>query len=253
MGNETNAIPMGRILEKLDGYFAVNDIVSAEKHLRYWLSEAEKSGNDSARLTILNEMTGLYRSMGKKEEGLRAIDDLMALLASMQIEDSVPYATTLLNVATGMKAFGKAAESLPLYEKARAIYEERLPENDEKLAGLYNNMALALMESRNFEAARELFQKAMAILAEHPGKEGEMAITCLNLADLCEAEYGPEEAEEQINAYLDKAENFLDSENLRRDGHYAFVCRKCARTFGYYGRFVTEAELLERAETSQHL
>lgn len=248
MGSDPGTIPMGRILEKLDGYFAVNDIPSAEKHLLYWLSEAEKNGSDSARLTILNEMTGLYRNMGKKAEGLQAIDDLLALLDSMQIEDSVPYATSLLNAATGLKAFGKAAESLPLYEKAGAIYERCLPENDEKLAGLYNNMALALTETKSFGKARELFHRASAILSEHPGKEGEMAITCLNLADLSAAEAGPVEAGEQINAYMDEAEKLLDSENLKRDGHYAFVCRKCARAFGYYGRFATEAELLKRAE-----
>ena len=31
------------------------------------------------------------------------------------------------------------------------------------------------------------------------------------------------------------------------DGYYAFVCEKCASVFGYYGRFVYEGELLERA------
>ena len=33
-----------------------------------------------------------------------------------------------------------------------------------------------------------------------------------------------------------------------RNGYYAFTCRKCAPSFGYFGYFVYEKELNERAD-----
>ena len=38
----------------------------------------------------------------------------------------------------------------------------------------------------------------------------------------------------------------LNSEEIVRDGNYAFVCEKCAPVFGFYGRFMTEKELNAR-------
>ena len=54
------------------------------------------------------------------------------------------------------------------------------------------------------------------------------------------------ESSEKIQELLDKAEKLLD-EHPKKDGYYAFVCEKCASVFGYYGRFVFEGELRERA------
>ncbi len=76
----------------------------------------------------------------------------------------------------------------------------------------------------------------------------EVAITCLNLADLIAAELGLENGAEQIEKQLQKAEKLLYTENLTRDGYYAFVCEKCAPVFGYYGYFLTEQELYRRAK-----
>lgn len=74
-----------------------------------------------------------------------------------------------------------------------------------------------------------------------------MAITYCNLADLVCAEVGMTEGEARIEAYLNQAEQLLDTESLPRNGYYAFVCEKCAPAFGYYGYFLTEQELSARA------
>lgn len=75
-----------------------------------------------------------------------------------------------------------------------------------------------------------------------------MAVTYCNLADLAAMEHGVEQAEEQIREYLMTAERLLNTETLPKNGYYAFICEKCAPTFGYYGFFLTEKELARRAE-----
>lgn len=247
MHPEVTPIPVGRIIGKLDSFLNRNDYDAAERHLRYWLSEADACNDLRGKLTVLNEQIGLYRKTGKEAECLRAITDALALAGSAETEGSVACGTTLVNAATGYNAFGKAEEALPLYRKARLIYESALEAGDGRLGGLYNNMALTLAALGEYREAEELYHKAVSIMEKQENGSLEVAVTCLNLADLVLAESGPEAGEKEIEQYLLKAERLLDAENLPRDGYYAFVCEKCAPVFGYYGFFLTERELNRRA------
>ena len=69
-----------------------------------------------------------------------------------------------------------------------------------------------------------------------------MAITYCNMADLCAFE-GKDRAAE----CLEKAFRLISTSTLNRDGYYAFVCEKCAPTFGFYGLYEYEKELSGRA------
>ena len=247
MHPEITRIPTGRITDKLDSYLDRGDYPAAERHLRYWLSEAEAGNDMRGKLTVLNEQIGLYRKTGKETECIRAISDALSLADSMDMEKSVTYGTTLINAATGYKAFGKAEEALSLYRKAKTVYESELDADDGRLGGLYNNMAAALTGLKEFREAEELYQKAVEIMEKQENGALEVAITCLNLADLTAAEEGLEDGTEKIEKLLMKAEKLLNTESLPRDGYYAFVCEKCAPVFGYYGYFFTERELERRA------
>lgn len=244
---EVTPIPIRRVLEKLDGYLGRNDYDAGERLLNNWLREADACGDRQGKLTVLNEQIGLYRKTGKEEECLAAIRAALSLMDALQMEDAVTGGTTYINAATGYKAFDRAADALPLYRRAQAVYEARLAPDDDRLAALYNNMALTLAELGEYREAEELFGKALAIMERRPHGEAEAAITCLNLADLICAEVGYEQGEERVEAYLRRAEAFLNAEDLPRDGNYAFVCEKCAPIFGYYGYFYTEETLKQRA------
>ena len=247
MHPEIAPIPIGRIIEKLDSYLNQNDYASAERHLRYWVSEADACNDMRGKLTLLNEQIGLYRKTDKETECLNTAADAIFLADSMNMEQSVTYGTTLINAATGYKAFGKAEEALPLYRKAQIIYESALDSDDGRLGGLYNNMALTLTELKNFREAENLFNKAIEVMEKQENGELEIAITRLNIADLIVAEYGFENGEKEIEKQLLEAEKLLNTEGLPQDGYYAFVCEKCAPVFGYYGYFLTEHELNRRA------
>lgn len=243
--NHKESIPVRRVIDKLDEYLSRNDYTSAEKHLKYWLTEAQFSGDEKGEFTVLNEQVGLYRKLADESKALCAIDRLLELIRD---DKNISAATAYINIATAYKSFGKAADALPLYEKARSVYEEFLDSSDERLGGLYNNMALTLTDLEEYSFAKELYLKALQIMKNAKDGECEMAITCCNLADLTEKESGIENGEKQINEYLEKAFSLLNCKNITYDGHYAFVCEKCAPTFGYYGYFSYENELEKRVK-----
>ena len=242
------SIPSARVIEKLDEFLGRNDYEGAERLLLYWLKEAELGRDLRGEFQIRNELMGLYRKLGKEERAMENADLALALAEKAGIKDTVGAATAYLNAATVQKAFGKAREAIPYFEKAKEIYEKNLNPTDPKFAGLYNNMGLALVDLGRFQEARALYEKAVAIMLNTENGEPEAAVTYLNLANLEEAENGLENASEAIDACLSSARELLEAKSLPRDGNYAFVCEKCAPTFGYYGHFAYAAELTERAK-----
>ncbi len=240
-------IPLRRVLDKLDEYFAKDDAAGAERHLKYWLAEAEENRDDRGRLSVLNELVGLYRKNGHETEALETAEKAIRLAEAIGLEGSVTMGTTLLNAATAYKVFDQPERALALYEQARTLYEQHLPPTDERLAGLYNNMAVTLTALERYAEARDLYEAALSVISRTEGGQADEAITYLNFADLIAAEHGPDAGDAAIRAYLDKAESLLNDASLPRDGYYAFVCEKCAPTFAYYGYYFTAKELEERA------
>lgn len=239
-------ISTDRIIEKLDELLGRNDYDSAEKHLLYWLDEADFSNDKRCMLLIRNELAGLYRKLSREADALNAVKAALDLIDEMGIENNVGAATTFLNCATVYKAFGNAGKSLPLFEKAKNIYEKNLPYDDKRFGGLYNNMALTFVDLKRFEEAYNLYNKAISVMEKHEDGMLEVAITYLNIASAKEAEIGSVESEEFVREYVEKAMKILD-EYPKKDGYYAFVCEKCASVFGYFGYFLYKKELSERA------
>ncbi len=243
---KNGSISAERVLSKLDEFLHKNDYISAERHLLYWLSEAENNNDHKIEILIKNELMGLYRKLGKKEQALDTVSAVLQKIEELNLQSQVGSATTYLNCATVYKAFGMADKAIPLFETARAIYDKELDPNDDRFGGLYNNMALALVDLKRFKEANELYEQAVFVMKNKPGGALEVAITYLNMANAAEYEYGLLEAEEVISDYLKKAEELLDN-YPKKDGYYAFVCEKCASVFGYYGYFFYENELRLRA------
>lgn len=237
-------IPTDRVLEKLDAFFARNDTAAAKRHLLYWLSEAQMLGDDRGALLLSNELMGLCRKLGQRDEALDYAQKALALVEKMGIDQNVGAATTYLNSATVYKAFNRPQDALLLYEKAKNIYEQQLRPDDDRLAGLYNNMALALVDLERFQEADNLYRQALSVLENVPDKVPEMAITYLNMATAAEKQYGQKAA---LGALLKQAKALLESCREQTDGNYAFVCEKCASVFGYYGDEMYARNLLERS------
>ena len=241
-------VDLRRCMTKLDEYLNRNDLPGAARHLDYWRQEALVCNDDRGLLSIENERMGLFRKMGKKQEALEAVTVALQRISRAGLEDTVTAATTFLNIGTVYQNFELSTEALPYYTRAREIYERELDPSDPRLAGLYNNMALALTALRRFPEARGRYEAALKVLLRTEDGALETAITELNLANLAEAEQGLLEAEAEIDMRLDRAKALLDAKKDSPSGYYAFVCDKCAPTFGYYGRFADAQELKERSE-----
>lgn len=238
-------IPRDRVLDKLDSLLRGNDYAAAKRLLQYWLSEAEYTGDDSGILLMENELMGLCRKLGEKEQALKYAQDALNQVSKMDIGDQVGAATTYLNSATVCKAFGLPEDAINLFQMAQSIYERDLSPTDDRLGGLYNNMALALVDLKRFRQAEDLYQKAISVMQAVPEKEPEQAITYLNMATATEAEHGLMQAGPRIAELAQKAMACMETGKDRTDGNYAFVCEKCASVFGYYG-YEDYAEQLNR-------
>lgn len=235
-----------RVLDKLDEYFSRNDYSGAERHLLYWLGEARLIADKRSMLLFLNELAGLYRKLVREDDAIKTVAELLELIKEMGIENNVGAGTSYINCATVYKAFGRAEEALPVFEKARSIYEKELPAQDKRFGGLYNNMALALVDLERFDEAYELYEKAISVMTDAEDGDLEVAITYLNIASAKEAELGAIDSEAEVSNLVEKAMKIFD-EHEKRDGYYAFVCEKCASVFGYFGYFIYEKDLEKRA------
>lgn len=241
-------IPIQRIIEKEDQLFADGDFAGAGRLLQYWLAEAEADHDLAGQFFLRNEQMGLYRKTGKQQEAFAAAEAGLALIPQLDYENAVSGGTCYINAATVYKAFGEAKKALPLYQKAKEIYEAQLADNDGRLGGLYNNMALALLDEKQYTEAEELYQKALAVMEKVPDGQLDAAITLLNLADLYCARDGYEKAKKFIEDCLNKAETLLHTESIEQGNYAAFVYEKCAPIFGYYYHREAQEKLEQKAK-----
>ena len=188
-----------QVIDELDALLGRNDYVAAEAHLANWIGKAQTRGDMSVTLSLLNEMMGLCRKVGKREAAYESAENALALCDELGLVGSVTEGTTCVNAATVYKSFGDSARALPLYSRARSIYEAKLEQYDSRLGGLYNNMALALVDSEEYDAADELYHRALGVMSHNRYGQLEMAITYLNMANAKEAEVGLIKAEQYIN------------------------------------------------------
>lgn len=245
---DVKPVPQQRIIEKVDEYMSRRDYAGVERHLLYWLEEARLGHDLKGQLLIRNELVGHYRKTGNKERAFENAEEALKLIDEIGFSGSISEGTAYVNIATVYNAFGENERSLKVFEKARSVYESIPSVRADLLGGLYNNMALTLVALKRFAEADLLYGKALEAMGRVPNGELEQAITYLNMANASEAEKGIEEASEEIERNLDKAMQLLNTEGIPHNGYYAFVCEKCAPTFGYYGYFLQEEELNRRAK-----
>ncbi len=244
VGAPKGRIPVGRVLDKLDGLFARNDYAEAGRLLAYWRDEAVALGDKQGELSMENELVGYFRKEGKRDEGLLSVARALTLVEELEQGDMAGGATVLINCATACKAFGLPGEAMPLYTRAEETYKATLSPDDSRFGALYNNMALALCDLGRMDEAEASFFTALAVMESVSGGEAESAITCINLAHL----YERRGDRDMIAGCMQKARELLASENLAHDGAYAFVLEKCAPSFGHFGDEATCVAMQREAE-----
>lgn len=238
-------IPVMRVIEKLDGFLNKNLMDDARVHLEYWKNEASALRDKQGELAVTDELIGLYRKTGERELAFSACDRALALLKELGLDGTVTSATVLLNAATAYKAFGKAQDALPLYERAQKIYDGHLQPDDPLVAGLYNNTALALADLKRYGEAEEFYLKAIAITEKTDTGAPDAAISYVNLAHCY---YEQKKDKSDITDCMFKAYGLLCGENVPQNGYLAYVLSKCYPSFEFFGYGRIAAELKEKSE-----
>ncbi len=244
-GNDMPGFDNKKFITELDGFFAREDLEGAGRYLREQYALCAAAGNDAGRLTVLNEEVGYYRQTGEREAALEAVDEALSLTEKLDIGGEISGATIILNCATTMKCFGKSEEALKYYASVQKVFENELGEDDPLLAGFYNNMALALQDTGRIAQSEDFFRRAIEITLRDSNNALETAVSYVNLAHLL---FDKDMLDDEINRLLDGAVEILSDSRYFTFPKYAFTCRKCAPSFGYFGRFADEKYLTGRAD-----
>lgn len=205
--------------QELGDIFNAGRVAEVDGFLRQSLARAKSEGDAHASVSILNEMVGYYRSVSNFKDAMEASELAMREMTALGYGDTVPFGTTLLNAATAYRFSGDKDRALQLYSQALEIFQRDLPENDSRLAGLYNNISSLYGKNGEHEKEYELLRKAAAILAAK-GEAGEEAATVQTNMGMALFKLNREA--EALEA-LDKAMAMFEPEDgaSRRPPHYA--------------------------------
>ena len=137
---------LNQVMMELDNLFTQERIIEVPQFLEEHIAQAREQGAQDVMLTLYNECIGFFRETGQYDKSIAYCGEALALMEEMGLNGTMPYATTLLNIANAHRAAGHLQESLEFYNKVRPIYVARLKEDDMYFAGLYNNLSLLYQE-----------------------------------------------------------------------------------------------------------
>lgn len=176
---------LNQVMAELDKLFTQERIGEVPQFLEEHIEQARTEGAKDVMLTLYNECIGFYRETGQYDKSIESCHKAKALMEEMGLGGTLPYATTLLNIANAHRAAGHLQESLAFYNEVRPIYVAKLKEDDMYFAGLYNNLSLLYQEMGDFAAAKEQLENALGIVTHRKDAEFEVAVTQANLANTC--------------------------------------------------------------------
>ncbi len=256
--------------EKIDALFAQNKGTEAEAFMLQALQDAEKraqmdevrghregvantaeraeAGGEIARqamadmVQILNELIGYCRETGQAGRSYDYGDRALAIMKELDMQGTVPYATTLLNIANAYRAGGRLEDSLQKYEQVALIYMQHLEPDHMLWANFYNNISLLYQEMKRFDLAKESLLKALEIVMKKPDTIFEQAVTYTNLASTC-LELGQEE---DAKMYFTGAILLFERYDIR-DSHYCAALSSMGTYYYKRGEYVKAREYFEKA------
>ncbi len=173
---------INQVLNELDELFRDHRAGEVESFLQEKIELAKDESDVGCQITLLNELIGFYRDLGKYEESISTCQIAMELLNTAGLKGSIPYATTLQNIANALRAAGQLDASMIYFNQVYELYKEQLASNDMRYASLANNMSLLYQEMKDYENACICLEKALSIVVQHPQAIIEVATTHTNLA-----------------------------------------------------------------------
>lgn len=233
---------INQVMQELDQLFMEEKTGDIEAFLEKHITLAENEEAWDAVLVLLNETIGFYRETGQYEKSVQNCHKAIALMESMNLQGTIPYATTLLNVANAHRAAGLLQESLDYYTQVFPVYEKLLAPDDMYYANLYNNISLLYQEMGDFTKAKENLQSALAIVEKKENTAFEIAVTHANLANTCIAWKQNEEAKQHA------LEAIAIFEKIGvEDAHYSAALSALGSLYYQDGDYKKAREMMEKS------
>lgn len=241
-----------KVLAEYDSMFGKYTLKEIEGFLLKHLSEARFKSEHEELVTLLNESIGFYRDTTQKEKALKNCGVLMEHLVEMKLEGTIPYATSLLNIANAFRAFDLYKEAVQLFEKVEEIYGNHISKEDFMYASLYNNWALAYQESGEYDKAAEMLRKALRIVDLYKEAIIPQATTRTNLASSLLA-IGTESAYQEAVEHLSQALAIFEKDG-GKDFHYGAALVAMGDAYSYKENYRKAAEYYKAgmAEVEKH-
>ena len=115
---------LSEVLQGLDKLFAEARIDEIEPYLIRAFEQAGEEGDYGSMLSITNELIGYSREVCHYEQMISYGQDALKLVEQMGITGTIPHATTLLNIANGLRAGGYLDQSADIYEQVEELYKK---------------------------------------------------------------------------------------------------------------------------------
>lgn len=231
-----------QIMEELNQMFLSGNAQAIEAFLEEKCREAGEQGEFDVLPVLYNEMIGFYRETGQYDKSISYCHDAIELLEGLGFEDTVPFATTLLNVANAHRAAGLLEESYLYYQRVFPIYSAKLEPDDVYFASLYNNMSLLYQEKKEYDKAKEQLLKALDIVEKKENMAFEVAVTYANLANTCIAL----EEDEAAVAYATKSISIFEEIQVD-DAHYSAAVAALGGLYYKQGQYAQAIEMFEKS------
>lgn len=202
--------------------------------------QAMQDQNDEILLFVLNELIGYYRVTSNKADGKKVAEQLIHLLYSRNLENSIAGATSYLNIATMYRAFDEIEPALKLYQLTEKIYEQ-LPDHDSRRSAFYNNYSLLYLQLKEYKKAIALGEKALAIVAANKNR-AEEAVSCVNLAQMYLAVNQIDRAQALVEKGIDLFQRYTE-----KDSHYFSALATLAQCYYRQNEYELALALYEEA------
>lgn len=169
-------------LKQLDTLLRESKLKEADAFLTEQIQTAEQESDWEAALTLYNEQMGFLRDCGRFAESIAAGERALQCIRTLHLEQTLPHATTLLNVANAQRAAGDYEAAFSSYQAVKKLYDCLLPPTDDRMASYYNNLSLLYQAVEDWEASCTALEQALQIVTKQKNQTTRAAISQTNLA-----------------------------------------------------------------------
>ena len=191
-------------------YLMVGDPERAEILLKDALAiERELYPEDIQTARTLEALSNLFVRREKGSEALPLAEEALKITIHATGEDSLDTALAYSCVAEAHRFAGAPERALPLYRKARSLYEKKLGPDHPRVASIWSQEGLILMQDGKLTLADQAMTRAVTSLRKScPVCAMELSITQTNLGLLRLKQKRYRDADEALTRAVELREKF---------------------------------------------